>query len=141
MKRGFYPPEAIDWLKDLLSGQKEKAKMLAAAGFPELAILPDALGGNETVLLFFREKKIFWISAFLEAIREKSKSSVDFLLKTGMPHWAAAANYINKDKAAGEWLRRNRLLHYAELAELLAKRMQDDEGTGFEFLYKGPYSQ
>lgn len=127
-------------LTELVGGKEEKAKLLAAGGFPELALVFDALNGNNAIIGFLKSKNQFIIAAFLSSILDNDKNAFDFLMKEKAPHWAATSNYLNKDKNAKIWLQKNNLSHYIDLADAIQKKFDADDGSGFEFLYKGPYS-
>ena len=135
-----YPKEAIELLTQLVGGREENAKLLAAAGFPELTLIYDSLNGNESIIPFLTSRKEFILASFLTSVLFQDKKAFDFLMKQKAPQWAATANAVNKDKNASQWLKKNNFSHYSKLADAILKKMEDDEGTGFEFLYKGPYS-
>lgn len=135
-----YPNEAIELLIKLFQGELQYAKILAGAGFPELPLIYDAVCGNDSIIPFLKSKNHFIIASFLSSALMQDKRAFDFLMAQKAPHWAAAANLVNKDLKAKLWLQKNNFQTYVELAEIMRKKLDELDGTGFEFLYKGPFS-
>ena len=137
MPSPVYPVEAIQLLTDLVKGRKENARLLASMGYPELALLYDGVNGNNGVVDILMKSKFVVLAAFLSAVTSENKGQVQFLLKNA-PHWAATINFINKDLKAKAWLQKFNLGHYAILAEAIRKKLEDDEGSGLDILFRAP---
>ena len=54
-------------------------------------------------------------------------------------HWAAVANYINGDEGAMVFLKRNKLEHYGELANLVQAKIRREGDEGTSIFSSGPF--
>jgi hypothetical protein len=133
-----YPKEAIALLTDLLNGKEEAGKLLIAAGYLELVLIKDAAEGKQGVIDVLMKKGYIVIAGFLTAILTDNRSPIPVLLKNGAAHWAASANYFLKDKKALVFLQENGYQHYIEFIDALKKRMDKEEGSGLEMLFRPP---
>ena len=136
--RTQYPKDAIVALTRHIDGKEDNARLLASAGFAELALIVDAVEGNMEVLELLKNRKQLVIAAFLSSFLTDEKNPLVFLFRFNAAHWAATANAINKDDKAIHWLYRHNMGHYAELAIAIRNKMAREEGSGFESLYRAP---
>lgn len=133
-----YPKEAIDLLTDLLNGKEEAGKILMAAGYLELVMIKDAAEGKSGVIDVLMKKGYIVIAGFLTAILTDNRTPIPVLMKNGAAHWAAAANYFLKDKKALAFLEQSGFHHYITFIDALKKRMDKEEGSGLEMLFRPP---
>lgn len=101
--------------------------------YKELSALRDVLNDNSDGAYEFllRNKKEFdTMLNFIDALNGK-ENAVEQLIKDGDIDWAATVNAVLGDKKAHDWLWKNDLTQFAELANLLTGNNGGGSSTNF----------
>lgn len=134
-----YPKIAIENVTKMFKGDMRAHQWLVANKYDELIAMSDAVLREFSALKYLVKNKHFILAAFVNAVWE-DPDAIPVLIKAKEYQWAAVANYINEDVKAGEWLKKNNLNHYYEMADAMLKRIQS-EGDDRTSLFKlgSPY--
>lgn len=134
-----YSKEAIQNVTRMFNGDMSAHRWLVANKYDELIAMSDGVLREFSALKYLIKNKHYILAAFVNAVWEDPEA-MPILIKQKAYQWAAAANYINEDEKAGEWLKKNNLNHFYEMADAMLKRIQS-EGDDRTSLFKlgSPY--
>jgi hypothetical protein len=134
----LYQKEVIEktnaWIDDDI-----KAKIwLQQNNFEELVQLKNAVSRYAKSFEYLLVHKHFILAAFVNAIWD-DKKAFKLLIEKKEFVWAAMANYINGDDDAANFLNKNNLKYYAELAHKIQAKIRKEGDEGTNFFGSGPY--
>lgn len=104
----------IDLLSRSMKGDKNAYQLLLAESRDLAAAGAALLGDVNSMNWLLKNNKV--LALFVDA-SDGNKSAVKVLLIKKYFRFAAVANFLNGDDAAGEWLAKYHLKHYLTLAE------------------------